>query len=706
MRVALKRFFILLLAIAVAAGIWTAYQRHQIEKMNRGVEIAVDSRLLWREDFGGGKPAAPQLQDLKEAGCTAVAVNPLTLAELEKTGQVSLLESAELQRLQALGLLARPGEEYKDLPRGLYIVTDKGDMYEKLRLGLAPLLGEAVATYGDSVRLSGPGKGFTLFIPEHYAPSVRELPIILPGEQMLSWSREGFTIIPLFNPPSRFPALLNEKYWEALSLQLQEILQGGNIAMGPVAFPAASFNYPSPQSTTGEIFRNERLSLGLVEFTQGNGLKELAAALDYRVLRTHLIAISELGQLGEKLAVERFLRAVQERGVRVLLLAPFPELDPRSEFDAYRRFINTLAGTLREAGFITGGGTPLAASVVPVTLQSLFTGGTAAAAVLLASFFLFKKKIPAGKAEKDAGTTGVSASASQDKSTLKVRRRMRRLEMKKERLFQGISITLVLAALALPLLNWGPFLSPALFRKGTALLASLVFPVLSTVFFLEPALQSSPGRGYLKEVVKGFLLASLLTTGGALIAAGLLGDTAYLLKIEYFQGVKISQVGPFILLGIFILLQKGQGLKNEAKKLLEQQIKIKHLLLLGVAGGALLVYIVRGGNFSILPVSQLELALRRYLEILLVARPRFKEFLIGHPVFFLMAALVPSGIKGAKTLALLAALLGQVSLFNTFMHLHRPVSLSLLGTAYGVGLGMLFGLVLYLAAAHFRAHPM
>ena len=278
--------------------------------------------------------------------------------------------------------------------------------------------------------------------------------------------------------------------------------------------------------------------------------------------------------------------------------------------------------------------------------------------------------------------------------------------MKKERLFQGISITLVLAALALPLLNWGPFLSPALFRKGTALLASLVFPVLSTVFFLEPALQSSPGRGYLKEVVKGFLLASLLTTGGALIAAGLLGDTAYLLKIEYFQGVKISQVGPFILLGIFILLQKGQGLKNEAKKLLEQQIKIKHLLLLGVAGGALLVYIVRGGNFSILPVSQLELALRRYLEVLLVARPRFKEFLIGHPVFFLMAALVPSGIKGAKTLALLAALLGQVSLFNTFMHLHRPVSLSLLGTAYGVGLGMLFGLVLYLAAAHFRAHPM
>ena len=66
MRVALKRFFILLLAIAVAAGIWTAYQRHQIEKMNRGVEIAVDSRLLWREDFGGGKPGHPNYRILKK----------------------------------------------------------------------------------------------------------------------------------------------------------------------------------------------------------------------------------------------------------------------------------------------------------------------------------------------------------------------------------------------------------------------------------------------------------------------------------------------------------------------------------------------------------------------------------------------------------------------------------------------------------------
>jgi hypothetical protein len=64
-----------------------------------------------------------------------------------------------------------------------------------------------------------------------------------------------------------------------------------------------------------------------------------------------------------------------------------------------------------------------------------------------------------------------------------------------------------------------------------------------------------------------------------------------------------------------------------------------------------------------------------------------------------MAALYPAGIRGAKPLALVLGLLGQISLFNTFMHLHRPVSLSLLGTVYGAAMGLLLGLVLFYLAA-------
>ena len=193
------------------------------------------------------------LQDLKKPAAGQPLT--LTLAEL-RNRQVKLWNPPNCNACRPLA--SWPGRvRYKTCPGAVY--CHRWGIYVKLRLGLAPLLGR-LSPPTEIVSALGPGKGFTLLSP-NITPSVRELPIILPGEQMLSWSREGFTIIPLFNPPSRFPALLNEKYWEALSLQLQEILQGGNIAMGPVAFPAASFNYPSPQSTTGEIFRNERLSL-------------------------------------------------------------------------------------------------------------------------------------------------------------------------------------------------------------------------------------------------------------------------------------------------------------------------------------------------------------------------------------------------------------------------------------------------------------
>lgn len=710
---ALKKILLVVLALAVVAGVWTSCLRYKSETAERQIEVAVDSRLLRREDFGGGRQNAPQLQMLKEAGCTAVALHPLSLVELEEIGRVALLSTAELSRLQKLGLWGKgenPDDEqktqeiqeiqeiYRDResqkrqewqqpPAGMYIVTAEPKLFEKLRLALETLLeGELFSAVENTSPLASFGN-HTLFLPESYVSIVSELPLVWPKEEMISWSEAGFKVIPLFNMPSHLPAARSELYWEALLLQLAGFLKEESIDLGPVTFPAATFNYPSPQGKAGEVFQREGLTLGAVEFTAGSGLKELARSLNYRVLLVHQIFTGELGQLGARRSVERLLRAVQERSVKVLLLYPFPEMDPRGEFSAYKQFVRELRDALEGAGFTLGGAAASSFYSVTPYLQALFAAGIAAAAVLLAGLFLF-----------GARTTVEGEAAFTENLPLKAQRRRSRWERNIKLFFWAASLALLIVAAALPLLNWWPLFSATSYRKAMALLASIVFPLFGVLLFLEPALKKSRRKGYLKALIGGFLSASLLTTAGALVAAGMLGDISFRLKIDYFQGVKISQVAPFLLLGLFILLQKGKGLKRELKDLLELNIKVKHLLILFLAGGALLVYLVRGGNFPVLPVSELELALRRYLEALLVARPRFKEFLIGHPGFFLLAALVPQRIKGAKTLALLLALLGQISIFNTFMHLHRPVSLSLLGTAYGAGLGMLFGLLLYLLA--------
>jgi hypothetical protein len=85
------------------------------------------------------------------------------------------------------------------------------------------------------------------------------------------------------------------------------------------------------------------------------------------------------------------------------------------------------------------------------------------------------------------------------------------------------------------------------------------------------------------------------------------------------------------------------------------------------------------------------------LEALLYARPRFKEFLLGHPLLFLFGA---SGGLGAwalryRPILLFFGLLGQASIINTFAHAHTPLLFSLLRTTNGFFLGLFFGTGLY-----------
>lgn len=763
----------MLLIMSVAAGAWAAVQRHLLHNYNQQVELAVDSRLLFAESpQQNGFNMANQLEDLKKAGCTAVGVRPLTIAELEGMGRITLLDVSEIRRLQALGVLDGYGElPGGNLPGGLFILTEEKELHEILQAALLSLLGETIKAEQVKSVASLTGNE-PLFIPNSYIPVMEELPLIMPREQMRLWNAAGLRIIPHFYAPSRLTPEISEQYWSALASQLEIIIEEEEIILGPVAFPSPSFTYPAPRGDTGVLFAEKELTLGNVEFTAGKGLRGLASQLDYRVVRTHQIPTAELGQLGEERASERFLRAVQERSVRLLLLNPFPELDPRGELPAYLPFIKRVADDLERAGFEVGECSPFSIFNIHPGVQALLFAGVAFSAAFLAGLFLLGRTnlpLPGKKKRKHrtskqgisrkieitrvegstgaagitgetgaaevtgmscatgaAGVTGVTGvtkpeiTPAETANTLqafvtKEQRIKARLNQQKERVFIALSICLFLAAAALPMLynSWAPAIaagggsslllsrlpSAIFLEKGTALLASLVFPTLGVILFLEPAFSKCRERGYLTEIVKGFLCCTLFSAGGALAASGILGSTEYILKIEAFGGVKISQVGPFIVLGLFILQQKRGGLWNEITELLNKEVKVKYLFALVLAGGVLLVYLVRGGNIPLLPVSEIELALRRQLEIIFIARPRFKEFLIGHPGLFLMAALCPAGIRGAKPLALVLGLLGQISLFNTFMHLHRPVSLSLLGTVYGAAMGLLLGLVLFYLAA-------
>ncbi|MGB4614672.1 MAG: DUF5693 family protein, partial [Limnochordia bacterium] len=118
-------------------------------------------------------------------------------------------------------------------------------------------------------------------------------------------------------------------------------------------------------------------------------------------------------------------------------------------------------------------------------------------------------------------------------------------------------------------------------------------------------------------------------------------------------------------------------------------VPVKYLLLLALAAVVGAVYVLRTANF-ILPIPQLEIALREGLERVLVVRPRFKEILIGHPALVALAA-----SKKRHPLLMSLAVIGQLSLINTFTHTHTPLFISALRTVYGLIIGYIIGILVW-----------
>jgi hypothetical protein len=177
------------------------------------------------------------------------------------------------------------------------------------------------------------------------------------------------------------------------------------------------------------------------------------------------------------------------------------------------------------------------------------------------------------------------------------------------------------------------------------------------------------------------VIVSLCSIVAGLAAAAVLSDLSYFLKINEFRGVKLALVAPSALI-VMAELRRWRGLSGRI-------LADRRAWLIPALGLGMLFFVLeRSGNLPAIPVARWEELLRERLEDWLIARPRFKEFLVGHPALMLWRR-EPSLVH----LGLLAlGALGQASIINTFVHLHTPLTLSLWRTINGLVLGLLIGL--------------
>ncbi|MBQ4048207.1 MAG: hypothetical protein IJC93_07560 [Clostridia bacterium] len=271
---------------------------------------------------------------------------------------------------------------------------------------------------------------------------------------------------------------------------------------------------------------------------------------------------------------------------------------------------------------------------------------------------------------------------------------------------QGFGMIVSIAAL--PCLIALALYNAYLLQLIGALAAAVVAPCWS-VWWMITALRrvqlEQPGTlDLLKQILRALICSFVVALLGGTMVAAIFADSKFALGLAIFRGVKLSQILPlfFTTLCVFWVFyhEKGRSLMGDIKEILKgfrRHALLKCLLIGGVLSIALIVFIVRTGNVSF-SLPDIELRFRSFLENVLYARPRSKEFLIAYPAFFVLFWAAARNLKNLILPFSVLAAIGFESVANTFCHGHAPYFLSLIRADNALLLGTLIALVVFAAA--------
>ena len=400
-----------------------------------------------------------------------------------------------------------------------------------------------------------------------------------------------------------------------------------------------------------------------IQFNMQEGMFELARLSGYSVARLHQLLKVEQPKLSVQEAVHRQVLGSRERNIRMQYLKMYQRpLPGKNLTETHVAYVSGVKQGLESFGVPTGPATVFATYRPHPFLLLLITIGMVAAAVLLVSVAV---PLP------------------------------RRVQYS----------LLVFGSLALgaPLF----FGRAILVRQVTALGSAVLFPVLAMTWQLDCWRSSAPRGGapvwrILRDGLAGISRTFLISLVGGVYLAAVLADTEFLLEMEIFRGVKLTFVLPLLLISIVYLTRfnlfpgvdadDSRHLWAKLLHVLDYPAYIKTLLAFGAAAGVAYVFVGRSGHSAGVPVPDVEIKLRRFLEVTMYARPREKEFLIGHPAFLMaVMALYRNWPRFFHFAFVVAATIAQGSLVETFAHMRTPFLMSLIRGANGLLLGALLG---------------
>lgn len=657
------------LAVCVAVGVVAAVvvlaHRYRLEQSDRTVEITLDGDDWVTLARRTATDRAAFYDAVRQAGARSITVYASSLKRLQDAGRVTYLSGADLMNAARTGPVAGP---FGDLVRagrirpGNTYAAGPPSVLAYIRSGLAVQL----PPHAGAPRLSLlAGSGPVLEI-QGRGVEIEEAPLgLFPDDVTEIRSHHLAVEARLRNFHEVTPQGLEMSFAGLRSLgERFTLIFDGNQVLG----------YELLIPDVAEQMRASGYTFGQIEsFTarrRQRGDQALSAKMMPHVLRVFSLTPEELLALAPEDARDKYVLAARERNVRILYVRPFLNTSAGvDELQANLDYVRSIKDDLERAGYRMGKATSLPDVVIPRVWFALMALGALAATAMAVGQVA---AILARPVSPRALSAGVAAGALVTVAVLAV-----------HHVTLWSQILALLAALALPTLSLMAFFPQEESRGGP-----------------QDGSAPTPASGGGIRLLAGSLLRlwglSAMTALGGIMVAALLSQWLFMLEIRGFLGVKPAHIIPVLVIGLVLAaadVPRGE-LWPRLRAWARQPLLLEYGIAVIVVGLAAVFLLGRTGNAGLPVLGALELKSRVILQHLVVARPRTKEYLIGHPFMVLAFALPALGLRRWVLPVTLVGAIGQVGLVNSFSHIHTPLVYIVLRTLYALAFGSVIGAVL------------
>ena len=669
--------------VGLVCALWVNWNRHAIEQRNNSVEMAMEYKDLRKLAALEGVSEEIVLKKFQEAGINSLMVFDTSLERLGKIGAIKLVTGKELRQAKVLGNDTGVFANMKDVKENAVYIAEGNDAtafeesWEDLRVRYGAERARMISSNPPIIEVLGS----TDLLPVNAVREpvgILQAPLGLSSSEMRKVASLGFNVIVR---PQNFVNVTEEK----IDSIFNRIAKSGVEVNAYMPAGAEVVGYPNKIDYMAKKLDDRKLIMQehytQLQFAKVEGLVPLAEALNYKAVRTYVIDSLEQKKISVGEGLRRWALTDEERNVRVNYIRPYFLSQNGQDLLAMNlQYVKDITANVKARGFKIG-----EAGLFEAEASTVKNGYTGPYFPNKIAFVIIGAAVLAGAVIYLAQLVELTNS--------------------KQIILLGVLIAVMAAIL---LAGRG-----LVMRQALAFGAAVFFPVLSMNVILDiwDRIKTSSVSA-LKVILNStwqLALAVLMSLVGGMYLAAILADSRFLLEIDIYRGVKLTFIMPLVLMTILYVKRydmlgvMGAGVKvavSRVNDLLNKPITFKHIALLGVLGIVLLYFVARSGHSAGVPVAAIEVKMRLFLEQLMYARPRQKEFMIGHPAFFLAAYAAYYNAPRLMQYALTCgAVIGQASLVQTFCHMRTPVFMSTVRAIDGYAMGAVIGIILVTVVA-------